>query len=235
MTAVNTLTQTTTSVRSEVLPAATVGQTLNTETFGQALAATPGADAWQVEVIGEDEAQLYTIGSRVESRRNVTHQRAHASVYHFHVPQNPAQSDGVGPQDSSGATQALGMSELTLLASDVADPNVLAARLRDGVTMASLTDNPPFRLPGATGHTYPMPLLVDPTLQRDMAGALERARVQIAVAVAEQPGVRLSSAELYATQRQRSFRNSRGLAGSSQETEVFLDLVLIAGEGDRAA
>ena|SRR5579875_487356 len=237
MVAVNTTQAPTTA---SATPHLGTGHVLNTKTLSQALAATPGADAWQVEVIGDDEAQLYIIGERVESRRNVTNQRAHASVHHFHLPQHPQLDNGATEQgrqaEQSGINaQALGMSDLTLLASDVAHPATLAARLNEAVAMASLTDNRPFRLPGAIDTTYPMPLLVDPTLQRDMANALERARVQLAVAVAEQPGVRLSSAELYATRRQRSFRNSRGLTGSSQETEVALDLVLIAGEGDRAA
>lgn len=210
----------------------TGAQALNTQTLGAALAATPGAHAWQVETLADEESQLYVIGDVVEARRTVVNQRAHATISNLHSPHS-----GEGGLNGSqpSANQALGLADLSLLGEDAADPARLAARLADGVTMASLTDNPPYALPSPSGYAFPMPPLVDSVLLRDAAGALDRARVQLEVAVAAQPNVSLSSAELYATRRQRSFRNSQGVRGSYQATEVLLDLVLIATDRGRSA
>ncbi len=206
-------------------------QTLNTETLANALAATPGANAWEVEVLSDDQAQLYVIGDAVESRRTVTNQRAKATIFNLHAP-HAATSGENGAQP---AQQAMGRAEISLLSEDSANPNQLASRLADGVTMASLTDNPPYTLPGPSEYTFPMPPLVDPVVLRGAADALDRARVQLEVAIAAEPNVTLSSAEFYATRRERSFRNSQGVRGSYQETEVFLDLVLIASDRGNSA
>ncbi|HUY79255.1 MAG TPA: metallopeptidase TldD-related protein [Ktedonobacterales bacterium] len=206
--------------------------TLNTETLARALAATPGANAWEVEVLSDEQAQLYVIGDAVESRRTVVNRSSHATIFNLHAPHA---SGAEGQNGAQPASQAMGRAELSLLAEDAANPDRLTARLADGVTMASLTDNPPYTLPKPSEYAFPMPPLVDPVLQRDAAGALDRARVQLEVAVAAQPNVSLSSAEFFATRRERSFRNSQGVRGSYQETEVFLDLVLIASDRGNSA
>lgn len=55
------------------------------------------------------------------------------------------------------------------------------------------------------------------------------------MAVAGWSSVRLSSAELMVTRTSRALRNSRGLTGFELGSEVFLDFVLIAREGEREA
>lgn len=207
-------------------------QALNTQTLAAALAATPGAHAWEVEVLGDQQAQLYVIGDAVESRRTVVNQSSHVTIFNLHAPHA---APGGGQNGAQPASQAMGRAELALLPEDAANPDRLAARLADGVTMASLTDNPPYPLPRPSEYAFPMPQLVDPVVLRDAEGALDRARVQLEVAVAAQPNVSLSSAEFFATRRERSFRNSQGVRGSYQETEVFLDLVLIATDRGNSA
>jgi len=202
---------------------------LDAQALGQALAAIPGADAWQVDVIAEEEAQLYLIGERTESQRLVTNEHAIAHIHNLHAPH--------GGTDAAGG-QALGEAELTLLASDAADPARLVARLADGVTMATLTDNQPFLLPAPAAQGYPELDITDAALlggQDGMMVALDGLRARLEAAVAAESNVRLSSAEFYATRRRRALRNSRGLTGASEGTQVFFDLVLIAGNGAQQA
>ena len=66
-------------------------------------------------------------------------------------------------------------------------------------------------------------------------GALEAIRAELEQAVAAQPEVRLSSAELYATHSSTAFRNSRGLSGAYDGTHASLDLALLARAGDQEA
>ena len=104
---------------------------------------------------------------------------------------------------------------------ELADPARLAARLADGVAMARLIDNPPFALPTMPADGFPETRIDDDELARDLPGALEAIRAELEQAVAAQPDVRLSSAELYATHSSTAFRNSRGLSGAYGGTHVF--------------
>lgn len=118
------------------------------ESIGEALATTPGADAWQVSVVRDEETQVYVIGDQTESRRTVTNERAHVTIHNLHAPHTP---DLTGPM--------LGNTDLTLLPSDTADAAGLQTRLRDAVTMASLTDTRPTSCRGG-------PLLASPPSRR---------------------------------------------------------------------
>src|SRR6185312_17296231 len=80
---------------------------------------------------------------------------------------------------------------------------------------------------------FPKTRINDEDLARDLPGALEAIRAELEQAVAAQPDVRLSSAELYATHTSTAFRNSRGLSGSYDGTHIFLDLALLARVGDQ--
>ncbi|HLZ21682.1 MAG TPA: metallopeptidase TldD-related protein [Ktedonobacterales bacterium] len=194
------------------------------EILGEALAATDGADAWQVDMLRNEETQVYVIGDQTESRREVTNERARVIIHNLHAPHNPNLS---GPM--------LGNTELTLLSSDTGGTKQLAARLSDAVAMASLTDNPPYELPARSGKGFPAVETMDPTLANTVSAALEETIRRLRNAVAGWSSVRLSSAELMAARTARSMRNSRGLTGFELGTDVFLDFVLIAHEGEREA
>ncbi|HLJ82108.1 MAG TPA: metallopeptidase TldD-related protein, partial [Ktedonobacterales bacterium] len=194
------------------------------ESIGEALAATSGADAWQVDVARDEETQVYVIGDRTESRRVVTNERAHVTIHNRHAPHNP---NLTGPM--------LGNTDLTLLPGDTADAANLQVRLRDAVMMASLTDNPPYELPARPEVGFPAVETMDPALDGDGAAALEETMRRLRLAVAGWSSVRLSSAELMVTRTSRALRNSRGLTGAESGTEVFLDFVLIAHEDGREA
>lgn len=197
---------------------------LDPELLAAVASTTPGASDWRIEILHEEEAQLYVIGDRVEARRSVTNERARLAVYNDHAP-----------KDLDAGPVARGATSLTLLAADVADPARLAARLRDAVAVAGLTDNPPFPLPAMPPDAYPSVVTLDPVLAGELAAPLDEAMARLEAAVAEQAGVRLSSAELYATRAARSLRNSRGLTAAGRGSEVMLDFVLIASEGGREA
>lgn len=187
-----------------------------------ALAATPGVDDWQIELLSDEEQQIYLIGDRVESRRTVSGERARVTIHNDH---------GVGD-----GTLARGVTTLTLLAGDVADGAALSRRLRDAVTIASLTNNPPFSLPDVPGtHGFPAVQTVDTVFDGDVAGALEQAIHRLRASVANWGSVQLSSAELYATRMRRILRTSRGFSGADEGTRVYLDCVLIARQDGRDA
>jgi predicted Zn-dependent protease len=196
------------------------------DTIADALAQTPGADDWQVELLQENEAQLYVIGNQVESQRTVTNERAVVTIYNDHTP--AVQAEGGGPPTARGFTTR------TLLASDL-DRGQLISSLSDGVTMATLTDNPPFDLPEASSGNYPSVLTQDPLLANDLEATLDDGLARVARAVSNFGNVRLSSAELFTTRTSRSLRNSRQLTATSQGTQVFLDFVLIAEEDGKEA
>jgi len=193
-------------------------------TVCDALAATPGADEWQVEALVTHERQAYRIGEREEARRAVKTELARVEVHNNHEP-----------HDSEGLGLARGTATLRLLPGDIADGERLRARLRDAVTIASQTDSPPYPLPSMPDDSFPEVETSDPLLTGDVSAALEDALARLQTAVHSWSSVRLSSAELYAGRRSRLLRNSRGLAGISRGTSIFLDFVLIAQEGQREA
>jgi PmbA protein len=196
--------------------------TLDAATLAEMLAATPSADDWQFTIQRDEETQLYLIGEREEARRRVSNERARVLLYNDHP-------------DAEEGSRLRGVTALSLLASDLDDPQRLNTRLRDAVTMAGLTDNPYYPLPGKPDRGFPSLETSDPALADGMDTALEDARRRLEQAVAQQPGIRLSSAELYATRTAYEMRNSRVLSGTYAGTCVALDLVLFAREGDREA
>lgn len=199
-------------------------QAVTPETVGAALAATPGADAWQVDVLRTEESQVYLIGDRTEARRGVENTSVRIKVHNMHAP-----------HASTGPSPALGTNMLTLLPSEVADGTHLRMRLRDAVTIASLTDNVAYSLPGLPPGAFPTVETVDPELEGDVPAKLEEVMRRLRAAVRGWSSVRLSSAELMASRTSRAVRNSRGLTGFALGTEVFLDFVLIAEDNGREA
>jgi predicted Zn-dependent protease len=190
----------------------------------EALRATPGADDWQCTLRRDDEAQMYLIGTQIEAVRHVNSAQAQVVLYSDHPPAS-----------GEDASPARGSTAVTLSGGELADLARLAARLADGVAMARLIDNPPFALPTMPAGGFPETHINDDDLARDLPGALEAIRAELEQAVAAQPNVRLSSAELYATQSSTAFRNSRGLSGAYEGTHAFLDLALLARSGDQEA
>ncbi|HEU5343870.1 MAG TPA: metallopeptidase TldD-related protein, partial [Ktedonobacterales bacterium] len=200
--------------------------------LADALRATPGVDAWQVTTTRRDEAQVYLIGAEIEeARRSVSSEEAAVTIHNLHAPRSDEGADGAG----AASAAALGATTLTVQPDELAESGPLAARLRDGALMASLTDNQPFALPGAPTQGFPVIEADDLALGGSIEAAVERAGQQLRAALRQTPGVRLGSAELYAARIHSSLTNSQGLSASKRETSVYLDLALLAGEGDDTA
>lgn len=187
--------------------------------------ATPGVDAWQVMTSRRDEAQIYLIGDDIEeARRSVSNEDASVSLHNLHAP-----------HAADGSSQALGSATLTILPEEQVDADRLSARLRDGALMASLTDNQPFTLPNMPAQGFPVVEVDDIGLGATMVAAAERIGQQLRASLRLAAGVRLGSAEIFAARTQHFITNSQGLRASKRETSAYLDLALIAGEGDRVA
>ncbi|HEY7848720.1 MAG TPA: metallopeptidase TldD-related protein, partial [Ktedonobacterales bacterium] len=199
------------------------------------LRATPAVDAWQVATTRREEAQVYLIGAEIEeARRVVSSEDSSVTLHNLHTP-HAAETPDAQQAEQAQQGAALGATTLTILSDEAADSSRLAARLRDGALMASLTDNQPFTLPAAPARGFPVVEAEDLTLGASLEAAVERAGQQLQAALRLTPGVRLGSAEIYATRAHHTLINSQGLSASKRETSAFLDLVLIAGEGERAA
>ncbi len=199
------------------------------EIVTQALAHQPGVTDWQVQQHAERSAQLFLIGSKTETRRLVSTGYIQAQVYNDHPPRS-----------TQAATPRLarGMTRRRLLNEEIADPARLSRALEEAVFIASLIDNPPYSLPTPPATGYPQVETADAALDgSDQArlNALSELRERLLAAVAAEPGVRLSSAELFATASDITLRNSRGIQAGRSETSLFCDLVLIASDGNQAA
>jgi hypothetical protein len=204
------------------------------ETLARALAATPGVDAWQAAVTRREEAQLYLIGEREEARRVVTDATARITIHNLHAPHAPPSADGAEAPDGAAGGQALGLTTFSALPDDFDNPEALVARLHAATQIAGLTDNQPFALPSPPSAGYPAVEVFDPDLAGDMGAALDEAALRLRAAVAATPGLRLGSAEFFAARELETLRTSAGVRASQPATTVFFDLILLAGEGERA-
>lgn len=195
------------------------------ERVAGALAATPGADAWQAHARREEEAQLYLIGERVEARRVVTTERTRVVAHNRHAAHSP---------EAESADSVSGSAAITLLPEDIADSTRLATRLREAVAIAALTDNRPYDLPAPAGSSSAVEV-DDPALAGDLGAVLDDLRARMETEVARHPDVRISSVEFFATRGQHALRTSAGVRAAYPATSLFVDFVLIASDGAREA
>ena len=198
-----------------------------------ALVGRRGVSDWQIRQHTERSAQLFLIGPATETRRLVSTERVQARIFNDHPPHHKdAEIAGTTASLQRGATTRV------LLPEEIADQGRLAGALEEAIYIAGLTDNPPYSLPRPPSGFYPDVETVDSTLipsDASRMAALDELRERLLAAVAAEPGIRLSSAELYATGGEVALRNSRGIDIASDETDLFCDLVLIASAGDQAA
>jgi PmbA protein len=222
------------------------------ETVARALERQAGVSDWQARKITEHSAQLFLIGSQTETRRLVHTEQIQARIYNDHVPQTrmpiPTHEaeevragkldDRQGPRSNSNSRIVRGATSRVLLSEEIADKDRLQAALEEGVFIAGLTDNPPYSLPKPPAAGFPAVETADLALEASdeaRLGALGALRERLLKAVAAEPGIRLSSAELVATTSEMRLRNSQGLLANRTETEVFCDLVLLTSAGTQTA
>ena len=148
------------------------------------------------------------------------------------------QRGGEKPPGMATVGMMRGATTRVLLPDEIADQGRLTRALEEAVFIAGLTDNPPYSLPKPPSGFYPGVETVDSALMlsdESRMAVLGELRERLLAAVAAEPAIRLSSAELYATGGKVALRSSRGIDIARSETDLFCDLVLIASDGDRAA
>ncbi len=179
----------------------------------QALESQPGVDDWLIREIRGESTQSYLARRAPESERSARTERLEVEVYNDH----PA---------AAGGAPSRGSAQVTLLPGD--EPRI-AERIREAVFMASLTDNPPFSLPGPV--SYPSVLAADRLLQVEPAQVARRLGDQLLAETAAEPGISLASSEVFVDRQEVTLANSRGIRAQQEGTALILDFVLLARDG----
>jgi len=183
-----------------------------------ALRAHPGIADWTLRMERARGAQIYLVGTDIESVREVSREAYEVELFHDHPA--PAGAEVEGEVARGGATIPLAQIDL----------DRLPAILDDAVTMASLVSNRPWALPEAAA--MPDVALVDARLVHGadaMAAGLEAAEQIRELAERERAsGVRLSGAELFLTYYEQELANSRGVEATSTSTRILAEVTLLA-------
>ncbi len=175
--------------------------------YADILASVPGVAAWIVRRTHVTEHQRYLLKDRPECERTVERTNLRVTVFNRH-------------------DRGQGQASFTLFGKEPLE----RSRVEDAVFMASLQANPAYGLPSPA----PLPAveLRDPKL-RNLRSALDGIQDQVYAAAGKEKGVRLSSAEAYLDLAETEILTSAGVEAAKEETSVFLDLVVLARDGDR--
>ncbi len=178
---------------------------------------------WTLTRVCENETQLYLIGEALESLRRIDSTKHILRIFNRH--------DGL-----------VGDSAITILESDSGSLN---DKLNEGVFMASIVANPPYKLPlpGVYPHVY----IKDEGLGGDKQtplvdnirpfpyvewgrSILFRIREEVHSAITR-CGVRLSSLEAYITEAAIGLKTSSGIDLKREESVISVDMVLLSKDG----
>lgn len=185
---------------------------MSLDSIRRTLSSAPGVSDWIALRQTTSEAQRYLIFDRPESSRTVDRSITDVTVFHDH-------DGGRGSAEVrlSGRNADLGSSAV-----------------EEAVFAAGLQSNPPFSLP------VPAPFeevtTADPELSASrIRSAMDGIQERILAAVAEETGIRLSSAEVFVERSTREILTSTGVQGAYEETALFVDLVLLSRDGNEEA
>ncbi|MGD9091932.1 MAG: metallopeptidase TldD-related protein [Anaerolineales bacterium] len=168
---------------------------------------------WSIRRISSREGQSFYLPSGLETERLV--EREHYDI--DLLKEN---------RDSNGASRC-GRGNTTLLVGDEVGSGVREALLRAG-----MVNNPLYRFPKPSDP--PKVALVDEALLGDRFAAMDDVYENLLNEVNKYPGVRMTSAELFLKQKNTTLVNSRGLEAEQNETQIYLEYVLITGgDGDK--
>jgi predicted Zn-dependent protease len=176
-----------------------------------ALCGDQDVSAWTLREIHSRDYQSYLVGQKKETVRHVSHRSYSLTVYHVR---------------RTDAGELMGSANMTL-GSDDSGGEREAVTL--AVRMAKLGGNPPYSLPGVA--PLPSVEIVDPRVIADAAAAVDEAEDELISAVSSTRDVRLSSSELFASTSDVRLLTSTGVDASFTGTQVFWELVLLAGRG----
>ena len=176
------------------------------------LANVPGVSAWVLRHAHQREVQRYLIFGKPDASRAVDETTLNVSVFH-------STPDGLG--------------EARFMVPG-AQSKIDRAKVEEAVFSAGLSTNPPYALP----DPRPMPKVeaADPALTGDSKTrmkALDELTDRILAAAAAEKGVRLATCEIFMTATDVDLRSSAGVEAASQGTQIELEIVVLAKDGDR--
>lgn len=178
-----------------------------------ALQARSDLKAWSVRHIQSRSAQQYDLRKSTEAKRFVESERYIVDVLR--------ETPGLDGKLGCGAGNA------TILPG-----GNLQKALDDAAFMAGLVHNELYQFP----EPSPIPEvdLADERLQADPQGTVEEVLSQLKEAASDNPQVRLTAAECFGEENTTRLINSRDIDTSQVTTNVHLEWVTIAGEGEEA-
>lgn len=175
------------------------------------LASVPGVSDWTIRRSRSTEHQRYLLKDRPECERTVERTRLTVTVINRH-------------------DKGQGQASFTLFGEDAPLPR---SKVDDAVFMASLQSNPPYSLPAPA----PMPAvdLRDSELKSNVRGALDAIQDRVFTAIGREKAARLSAAEVFLNRGETEIRTSTGVEAAKEETSLYLELVVLARDGEQEA
>jgi predicted Zn-dependent protease len=167
--------------------------------------------SWSVRHIKTESAQQYDLRDATESKRSVENER-----YIVEVLRETTDADG---------SKKCGASSVTILPG-----GDIASALDSVALMAGLVRNEPYDIP----EPAPLPEVnfADKQLTTDPSKAAEGILAQLKEVASDSPHVRLTAAECFAEIDTTHLVNSRGIDATQVGTDVQMEWVFIAGEGE---
>ena len=167
--------------------------------------------SWNISHEITNGSQIYDIGKTREAIRQVSTERYKVDVLCDSLNGEGEPSSGVGT--------------VTLLpGGEIQDA------IEQAVLTAKLVHNQPFDFtePG----DMPKVELADPEFLKDPKGALDNTISTIMEISSLIPGVRISAAECFGQERQTHLLSSKGIDANQNDTEIYIQWVVIAGTGE---
>lgn len=177
----------------------------------KSLRARSDLKGWSVRHIKTVGAQQYDLSDSTESKRNIENER-----YVVEVMRETADPDG---------TEKCGTSSVTILPG-----GDIPGALDNVALMAGLVRNQPYDLPEPAA--LPDVSMADEKLHADPAAAAGGILSRLKEVASDNPHVRLTAAECFTEIHTTHLINSRGIDVTQVGTDVQMEWVIIAGEGE---
>jgi len=167
--------------------------------------------SWSISHQKTDGTQQYDIGKTREAIRQVS-----TECYKVDVLCDSLDGEG---------KSSCGVGTVTLLPGDE-----IQEMIEQAVLTAKLVHNQPFDFPDP--GELPKVELADSVYLKDPKGALDNTISTIMEISSLIPGVRISAAECFGQERQTHLLSSKGIDANQNDTEIYIQWVVIAGKGE---
>lgn len=181
------------------------------EKIQKTLNKNPEIKSWNVSHVTINGSQRYDLEKTTEAVRQVTSE-------HYKIDVLCDSLDGEGKPSS-------GVGTVTLLPA-----GVISEAIEQAVLTAKLVHNEPYDFP----EPAPMPEveLVDQPLVQDPSGSLKEVLSLLKDSASLYPDVRLTAAECFGQEKTTHLVSSKGIDAVQSSTQIYLQWVFIAGEGE---